>query len=253
MMKSWREAFWLARNDIRRTWISYPATGLVVLCAGLFYTVLFPGWFSRFGLFGEREGNFTGFVNDFVLDMGFLMVIPILVINAILNRDYSARFAADNMSGRIAFLRSLPITTRELVTSRILTMLITLPVAAPLFFLPPYLLSPALGERLTPAQYLWFAAIWISYALLVGGGYMYVWLGVSGSTDRRITLGLMFLIPIFVGLLNGFGIHVVEVTISLAQAHGPLAATTALAIGSAGLILWGRAAERRLGNRDLAT
>jgi len=247
----WREAWWLARRDIRRTWISYPATGLVALFAGLFYTVLLPGWFSQVGLIGELEGNVTGLVNGFVLDMGFLMVTPILVINAILNRDYSARFKHDNMSRRIAFLRSLPITTRVLVTSRVLTMLLALPVTAPLFFLPPYLLSPALGEGLVPAQYLSFAAIWIGYALVVGGGYMYVWMGVSGSTDRRISLGLIFLIPIFAGLLNGFDVNIVEGTITLARAYGPLAAIVALAVGSVGLFLWGRAAERCLGNRDL--
>jgi hypothetical protein len=166
LARSWRDGLWLAGQDARRAWPSFPATALTALIGGL-YT-------GAFLLAIEGEGVFY----DFLLGFWFLMLVPVLGSNFLFNRDYYYNLREDNLSKRLAFLRSLPISAGAVVVGRAAIMLLTLACAAPAFFSSIYLSSPTLQARLGPAQYLAFSLGWLGYALFMGGFLLFVWLGL---------------------------------------------------------------------------
>lgn len=249
---SLRGAFWLAREDVRRTWASYPASCLGVLFLGFIAISPVQGVFEVEGL-GVSGGTLQEGVSGTLVDSFFLCVCPMLGVNFVLNRDYGARYRQDNMSRRLAFLRGLAISPGEIVVGRALTMLLAFVVAVPSFFLPLFLVSPGAVESMSAVEFCGFAAIWVGYALFAAGFYMYGWLGFSGRQDLKGTLGLVPCLLLAAILANFvFGIHLVSGSVGLAREHGPLAAVPALVIGVAGFILCGLATAKKLSRRDLS-
>src|SRR3712207_2203953 len=117
------DAFWLARKEIGRTWLSYPLTGVFVLFAGLFVAVSLSGVFELdgFGAGGRRvEERYNAFFSDYL----FLVVCAFLGVNVI-SRDYTLIWR-DTFLSRLHFLRKLPISAGSLVASRGISMLLAL-------------------------------------------------------------------------------------------------------------------------------
>ena len=157
-MDGFAGGFWLARKEIRRTWLSYPLTGLFVVFLGVFVVPGVSGVFELegFGAWGQRtEELYNAFFSDYL----FVVICSFLGVNAI-SRDYTLSWQ-DPYSSRLLFLRSLPVPAESLVGSRALGMLFALLLNAPAFFLPAYFLTD-LGEFKT--AYLWFACVWIGYS-----------------------------------------------------------------------------------------
>lgn len=246
-MKTWRNAWWLAGRDVRRAWFSFPATALLVVVFGLLTGVLTSDASS--GRWPEH-GSFDALLLDFY----FLGVVgPVLTLNVLFNKDYSAYWRRDYLTKRLFFLRSLPIGVRELVLGRVLVMLLTLVVMAPCFFVPLYLVSadPALGSD--PVRYAWFVVLWLGYALLIGGANMYAWLATDGRTNVWVTVVVLVVFTLIIGLSNAaFGAGIVAGTMGLVRAYGPLPAVLAFLAGLSALFLWALAMERRLKRRDLS-
>lgn len=244
-----RNSLWLAGREMRRTWISYFATGLFVLFFGLLGSVNVENLFEVEGAGGQREA-YVATINSYIVDVYFLAVIPLTAGN-FLSRTYLGSWR-DSFSKRLSLLRALPILPEEMVIGRVLNMLPSLILTGPAFFLPVYLLSQGLREQLDPVQYLWFAAVWIGYALLVAGLYMYLEMSVSGKTYNLLMLPA---IPFFFALPAlttwGLDLRIVAGTVGLVQSYGPISAVLALLIGGVGLLLWVIAATRRLKKRDL--
>ena len=250
-MKTWRDAWWLAERDVRRAWLSFPATALLVLVLG-FFTGLIANDVSS-GRWSGR-GAFDSIFPSLLLDFYFLGVAgPVLTLNVLFNKDYSAYWRRDYLTKRLFFLRSLPIGVRELVVGRVLVMLFTLLVMAPCFFVPLYLMSaePAFGSD--PVRYAWFAVLWLGFALFVGGANMYAWLATDGRTNVWVAAVAIVSIALVVGLLNAaFGVGIVTGTMGLVRAYGPLPSVLSLLAGLGALFLWALAMERRLKRRDLS-
>ena len=137
------------------------------------------------------------------------------------------------------------------MASRALAALLTLVVSAPPFFAALHLLSGEAARGVTAAEYLSFAAMWVAYALVAGGLYLYVWVGFDGRTDLRISLSLMAAVLLAAAassiFLDG---EIVASALALAQEHGLLTGAAALVIGVFGFALWMLAAARRLGRRE---
>ena len=135
-------------------------------------------------------------------------------------------------------------------------MVATLFAAAPVFFLGAYFAWTMVdGSYLPPAAtYLWFALIWVGYALFCGGGAIFTELGMSGKrmfyVQMTVLLALVVLAAVASGaLLDG---SLVLATLDLAATHGPLSAGVALLVGAGGFWLGVRATGRRLARRDLS-
>jgi len=248
-MQTLRNALWLAGKDMKRTRISYLASGLFMLFFGLLGSVNVENFFRVEGA-GGRGDAFTISLNSYSLDIFFLAVVPLAAGNFI-SRDYLGSWR-DSFSKKLSFLRALPILPEELVIGRVLNMLPALVLTGPAFFLPVYLLSRGLREQLDPVRYLWFAAIWIGYAILVAGLYLYLEMSVSGKTYNLLmvpAIAFFFALPALTTW--GLDLRLVAGTIGLVRFYGPIPAGLALLIGGAGFLLWVIAATRRLKKRDL--
>ncbi|BBL80117.1 hypothetical protein RxyAA322_19710 [Rubrobacter xylanophilus] len=241
------DALWLAGKEIRRSWLSYPASGIFMLVLGVMAT---PG-LSRIAIgggFGER-GGFERAFGALFPDYLFLIVGLIFCVNS-LSRDYLVLWSDDPFSSRLAFLRSLPIPPRTIVASRMLSMLFTLPFTVPAFFVPVYLFSDL---RAMGASYLWFVGIWVGYGLFGAGLTLLMELGLSGKTYTAITFAMVVPILVIVAILEfTVQLRLVERTIALVGDYGPLAAVVSLVVGAGLFALLGRLTARRIERRDLS-
>ena len=241
-------AFWLAKKEMKRTWLSYPLTGLFVLFLGFFVVPSLSGIFEFEG-FGAGGQRMEDFYNAFFADYLFLVICAFLCVNAI-SRDYTLIWR-DTSSSRLLFLRSLPIPAGSLVGSRVIAMLFALVLGAPAFFLPAFFLTD-LGEL--GASYLWFACVWIGYCLLASGLWLLCELTVSGGVYTLIYFGFAASLMTVLALLEWtIDLSLVGRTAQLAQSsYGSLVAIFSLLAGGAAFALLSRVTTRRLQKRDFS-
>lgn len=238
-MRGFREAWWLAKWEIRRSKLSLLATALFTLVLGL----VFVGPVIDATLRGKL---FSAFVVDFV----FLALFANLAINWTSTGYFFV--GQDAFSKRLSFLRSLPVSARDIVSGRALIMVLTLLVMSPIAFLPPYLLSGAVREELGPVGYPCFAILWAMYGIVSGCLNAYLELGGRARTMLLTHGAWVLVLVLFVALATASGTHLVAGSAQFARTHGPVAAMVALAVGSAALLSWSRLMERRLRRRDLS-
>lgn len=242
------EALWLAKKDVRRAWLSYPASGLFVLILSLIVAPTVDGFLTVEG-FGESGARVESFAGRFFPDYMFLVMTAILAVNAI-SMDYMRVWRDDVFSERLTFLRRLPASPTSLVASRVMSMLVAVPFTVPAFFLPIYFLSD-LGEL--GLAYIWFAGIWFGWSLTFSGisilgelaasGRVYVWFSVA-----------------FIGALVAFlvvfelatELSLVERTANLAVEHGPIPAVVSILTGGVVFFLLARKTRDRIERRELS-
>ena len=244
------ESFWLAREEIKRTCLSYPLSGLFVLSLGLFTAVSLSGVFEAVEGSGAVGMRMEDYYNAFISDYLFLVVGAFLAVNAI-SRDYTLASWQDTYSSRLLFLRELPISPGSLVTSRMISMLFALVLYAPAFFLPAYFLSD-LGE-LGTKTYLWFCGVWIGYGLLGLGLCLLLELSSSGKIYTLFSFGFTTSLMVVLALLEWtVDLSLVGRTVQLAQSAGALPAIISIVAGGAALALLSRLTARRIEKRDLS-
>ncbi len=242
------EAFWLAKREMKRTWLSYVLTCLFVLFLGFFAVVSLSGVFEFEG-FGAGVRRVEDHYNAFFADYLFLVVCAFLGVNAI-SRDYTLIWR-DPFSSRLVFLRSLPISAGSLVGSRALSMLFALLLNAPAFFLPAFFLTDLGGLGTT--SYLWFAGVWIGYSLLGSGLCLLFELSVSARVYALISFGFAASLMVVLALLE-WTLHpsLVGRTAELAQSYGALPALFSILSGGAAFALLALVTARRLEKRDFS-
>lgn len=240
-----REVWWLVREDVRRTWISFPTVILTSVLMGSYI-----GGFLFLPEFAAEVGNeLAGFLRDFL----FLTLMPVLGVNFLFNKDYYYRLKEDNLSKRLTFLRELPISALTIVAGRVVIVLISLAFATPSFFASFYFLSRSSGIELGIGGYLIFVTTWIGYALLMGGFLLFVWLGLSWKTELKVLIVLPVYNTLLAVLSNLvlFKDGVVAESLKLAGTRGSLFAILILLVGASAFAAWARAAARRLEKREL--
>jgi hypothetical protein len=254
-------ALWLARKEIKGAWHSYPLSGLFVVFVGLFAGATSMSGFFELEGFGAGGQRMEGYYNAFFLDYLFLAVCAFLGMNTVF-------FSADpaplllsswdywrdiSTSRRPLLLRGLPISARSLVGCRILSVLLALLVNAVAFFVPVFLLSD-LGE-IGPTSYLWFAGIWMGYALCTSGLWLLCELTLrSDRAHALISFGFAVMLVVVVLLIEWtLEPGLVEGTARLAQSpHGVLFALCTVVSGAAVLGLLSRLTARSIERRDLS-
>jgi hypothetical protein len=241
-------AFWLAKKEVRRAWLSFVLSCLFFVFLGFFVVPSLSGVFEFEG-FEAGGRRVEGFYNALFADYLFLMICAFLGVRAV-SRDYTLS-RRDALSSRLLFLRSLPISADSLVGSRALGMLLALLVNAPAFFLPAFFLTD-LGEL--AASYLAFAGIWAGYALLASGLCLLCELTVDGGAYARIYFGLAAALLAELALLEWtLDLGLVRRTAELAQSgYGALLAAFSVLAGGAAFAVLSRVTVRRLRKRDLS-
>jgi len=245
--KGFAGAFWLARKEMRRWWVSYPLSGLVLLLLGFFVVPSVSGVFELRG-FGDVGRRTEEFYNAFFADCLFLVICAFLAVNAVsANRTLGRR---DAFSSTLLLLGGLPVPAGSVVGSRVISMLCALVVGAPAFFLPAFFLSD-LGELGT--SYLWFSGVWVGYCLLASGLWLLLELTLEGRVYTRIYLGLAASLMAVLALLEWtLELGLVGRTVELARNYGPLPAILSILAGAAAFALLAWLTVHRIHDRDLS-
>lgn len=242
------DAFWLAKKEIGRTWLSYPLTGVFVLFPGLFVAASLSGVIELEG-FGAGARRMEEHYNAFFSDYLFLVVCAFLGVNVI-SGDYTLA-RRDDFSPRLHFLRNLPIAAGSLVGSRVIAMLFALLLNALALYSPAFFLTD-LGA-LGPASYLYFVGVWIGYGLLGSGLCLLLELGVSGRTYALVSFGFAASLMVILALLEWtLDLSLVGRTAELARSYGALPAVFSILAGTAAFAFLSRLTVRRLETRDLS-
>ncbi len=236
------QAFWLAKKDIRRAWLSYPASGLFLLFFG--FIAMSSVWgVETQAVNGPRNLPQAWFFADYI----FVIAGCVLVVNAI-SMDYLRIWTEDIFSSRIAFLRSLPLSTGTLVGSRMISMLFAIPFTVPAFFLPVYFFT-RLGDL--GFSYVWLCGVWLGWGLLYAGVTLMCELGLSGKAYCWISFVLVAVLAAGLLLIESvFVIGLVESSAALVERFGPIPALVSLLIGSISFWLLSRLTVRRIERRE---
>lgn len=237
-------AFCLAKREVRRAWISYPLTGLLLMFIGFFVVPSISGVFEFNGLGTEGE-RMERFYNAFFSDCLFVVVCAFLAATLVSGESAPARRSAP-FSG-LFILRHLAVPSGSVVGSRALCMLLALVLNVPAVFLPAFLLSD-LGRL--GMSYLWFCGVWVGYGLLAAGLLLLLELTVEDKTRALISIGGAATIAL--ALLEWtVDLRLVERTAELARVHGALPAVLSIVAGSVAFVLLARSTAERLEMRDL--
>lgn len=240
---NFRDSLWLAGMDVRRSWVSFPVAALTVLVPGFYLVVLYSAVFSGSG----------GVFDTFLLDLWFLLMVAVLNVNFLFNRDYYYKLSEDNYTKRLSFLRGLPISSRAVIVGRAMYMAVALVCSVPPFFLIPCLASAELRALIGPLNYIWFVEVWLGYALFMMGFLLFMWNGLSFQTEQLLLFlffpgGCLLVATVSnLALDGGLTMSLIQV----AKTQGPLAALVSIAAGCAALTLWVKMAEKRLDRREL--
>ena len=240
-MKTLHNARWLAGREVKRSRNAYLWMVIISLAAGLGAAVLYNVTFRANGPAGWSP---SALLLDFLFLIG-LSTLPRLGAWISNNRDMSA------LDDHLIFLRRLPLTVRELIAGRILTISLSATVVSVALLLLPYLLSQPFRAQLGASGYLLFVAFWVGYALVMESVGLFTELGLGGRTGVFIYTTLLALIGSFVGYSAGAEVSVLGRVIELIQTYGFLPGPATLLLGVLALTLSSWATTRLLNRRDL--
>jgi hypothetical protein len=240
------EAFWLAKGEVRRVWISYPLTGVFLMFMGFFVVPSVSGVFEFDGP-GAAGERMEGFYNAFFSDCLFVVVCAFLAATVVSGEGAPARRSA-SYSG-LVILRHLAVPAGSVVGSRALCMLLALVLNVPAVFLPAFLLSDLGGLGVS---YLWFCGIWVGYGLLASGLLLLLELTVDGRARALICFGGAAGVVLVLALLEWtVDLRLAQSSVELGQAHGALVAVLSIVAGSVAFVLMAWVTAWRLQKRNL--
>lgn len=238
------DAMWLARRDIRSSWMSYPATAAVSFVFGLLASFQY-----RNALGGSSFGQA-------MLDFFLLALVAVMSTNLLFNRDYFREINDESFYGRLSFVRSMPVSAKSVVLGRVASMLLALICAAPAFFIAPYLAYGELREFIGFPEYVWYFGVWLGYAVLAVGGFVFCNFAFNWKMEGNWLPATAWLLgayglAIFAANLileDGLALSLIELAKS---AGGPFAAIASILVGGAALVALFSISAKRLERRDI--
>lgn len=234
----WNGTLYLARRELRRTWRSY------IWALGI----------------APVMGVAAAFMvsEDFQLSPVTLNVIFILLIAALPRtsawhsgeRGWAGWTVSSN--SHLSFLRSLPLTGRQIAAARALVSVVSVLALCATFFAPLYALSGPLREGLGVTGFLLFAAFWVGYALAFEAVGLFTELGLLGRVGFWAYLVLIwFAAGAIAGSTGQQEVSAVEAVSGLTRSYGALPALAALGGGCGALALSWLATSARLRKKEL--
>lgn len=237
----------LAGREIKRTWPSYLTSGIFNFLFGLVaISLAFTVWEEiRPGGQADIDGSIF-----LAADALFVFILVNLAANWTSPRYIDTR--NDRFAEYLEFLKTLPVSPGEAVAGRAAIMAAAAAVMSCVFFAPLYIFAgESIWNTLGLGHYLCFASVWAAYGLFFSGALLYLELGVRGAAFRFWCLMIWTAVLLGAVLLCNLALDVrlVEVTLTLTDEYGALAALGALAAGTSGFVLLAIATARRAGRR----
>lgn len=216
---------------------------------GWLWTTIFYFFFSLTTVSLLYSQSYTLFTR-FAADIFFLAVTGTIGFT-FMSRDYGSNWWKSHaLSKKLTLLKSLPVTTFEIVFSRYIAYLLVFVIMSLVYFVPLYFISQWELLPLTREQYISFVFIWLGYSLACGGLYLLMELSLKERTYFICCVLHMFLLIFVVAGLQLAGIHLVEESMELAGKSSILAPLISIAVGGVIQAVCLRISVRRLDWRD---
>lgn len=181
-MKEWKQAWWLAKFELKASKLSF----LLLLLIYPWFTLGFISSFKSY-----LDANFVG------IDIMFILLFTFAPI-----WTKPKQFQIQQMGNglivapSVIMLQQLPIAIDTIIKSRfIIYLLYTLPIQI-LFLISVYMLTPALQEMITIGSYFTFAMIWLSFGVYVGGIIPISDAGDQSSTMKVIIYSILMVLGV---------------------------------------------------------
>src|SRR5690625_652314 len=205
-MKSWKEAYWLAKFELKESKLSF----LFLL---LFYLLIILGLISNFESY--LDANFVG------LDFFFVLLFTYAGIWT-KPKHFQVQQMNDELvaSPTILMLQQLPITKDLIVKSKFIIYFVYSVPPQILLLISLYIFTPSLHGMIEISSYLVFAIIWLSFGAYIGGVIPASDAGDKASKLKVAVYGVLLLIAliVFFTIFRLFSDHcIVHWTIFLAK------------------------------------
>lgn len=238
-MKSWQQAFWLAKFELKNSKLSF----LYLL---LFYPLITLGFISNFSSY--LDVNFVG------IDIIFILCFTFAAIWA-RPKYFQIQQMSDGIvaSPAIFMLQQLPITKDLIVKSRFIIYYVYSFPPQVLLLISLYLFVPSLQEMMGLTSYLAFAIIWLSFSVYIGGMIPASDAGDKASKLKVAVYGVLMLIAliVFFTIFTVFSEHgIVHWTIIIAQKWPLLSAVLSVILALFSFGSWQKYMKKLMGKLD---
>ncbi|MDO7785914.1 hypothetical protein [Desulforamulus aquiferis] len=242
-----QQAIWLAKKEVRQSWVAILFTAVVTVLLALFTTQLLEQSVRK--LFAMEPF----FYNSFMIDIMFIGITPSLAAIFMSGPYLSYRtINEDPYVKRMAFFRSLPIPIKTLALSRTFIMLATLISMSSVFYMIiAFGLSDTFFQNITPNEFLVFIFFWFGYTLALGGFNPFIEYGTSGKVlhiTPFVLIGVLIIIMVIFRYLSNYSF--VEWSLLLVKDFGWVIALISLLVGIIGCFSWNQLLTNRLLKRD---
>ncbi|MFS0725966.1 hypothetical protein [Paenibacillus sp. 1P07SE] len=188
--------------------------------------------------------GYTAWIENFL----FLSLIPIFGFT--LSRTMMRVWSEDTYTYRLADLRSMPITSRQIAGSRVLQFIIYFTAGWFYFFTLSYILVGWV-RGMGFLAFAGFALMWYAYGAAVGSAYLMFELGVKGRQYMFATLVFMAVFGLVTYGLHRAGIGLLQESAAMMM-QGAWWLPTVLLLTAAALVrLIYTIIQRRIENRNL--
>lgn len=179
-MTEWKDAFWLTKNEVKRSYISYLIIFGILILSIFFTSYLIDDYFAAptIGL-------------DIVFLLVFTTVLYALQIHLTANKIAFNRY----VSPYIMRLNHLPIKKEVIVKHRFLMFIFLSVPFQVLFLLGVYLSSVTVQDKMSLNTFIVFAFIWLCFSIYIGAG------PITYSVGTRIINWMLFGLVLYIGFI----------------------------------------------------
>lgn len=218
----WRSIWFLARFEILRHGLGYIFSLLFFVYASGMVTLMLND------SDGAGQSGFSG--SNIIIDLYFLYILGMCGL-ALASKRYWGYWRTKSFSKKAIFLKSFPISAREMIESKLLHMVIHVFVQGGLFFSMIIFVPSPIHQMLNTPQFLEFVLMWFGFAFVWGSIYVYLEISLSERTYLLVCIGvaLLFTLVTLVGWLMNYPI--VQHTMGWIRHYGAGATLISLGIG----------------------
>lgn len=233
----WASVLRLARQELWKNRRAHLVAAAVALVLGAVAAYMF----------GLVSGSPGGSPAVAALNLVFLICLGVLLrTGAWASGELSDIGRALSSEGHIAFLKTLPLTSGQIVAARALVAVLGALVLFSGFLGSFYALSEPLREELGVAGLLLFAAFWLGCSLAFEAVGLFTELGVRNLGGFWVYMVLITVLGGVMGGLGADGVDVVSPVIELVRSRGFPPVLVALTLGCGSLAISWLATVRRL-------
>ncbi|WP_169087965.1 hypothetical protein [Paenibacillus sp. PL91] len=238
-MELWKGAWYLAKHELARDrWKSL----FSILFIG--YLLLFTVPLLNDVIDGDKERALY-WAADFI----YLTLMPCM--GFILNQTMMRYWKDNSYTKKLAYWRTLPISSKQIALGRIMQLAIVLFATQFLFFIAQFILVRNMGADISTLHFALYGLFWFGYSLTMAIAYVYWEVGHSGKIYFLFNMAYIFVLLVFsLGLTVLMHGNIVVVSLqAITNGHWWIALAT-IAISVAAIFIGVNRIENRLEKRS---